>query len=51
MATRLFECQACQAYGKITLKGSDHDRSDIVYCPACGGDIFEEEEYDQEDED
>lgn len=51
MATRLFECTACNTYGKITLKGSELQKSDIVYCPVCSADIYEEEEYDDDKED
>lgn len=50
-ATRLFECTACGAFGKITLKGDELQASDVAYCPACGSDISEPEEYDDpEDE-
>jgi hypothetical protein len=48
MATRLFECENCGAFGKITLKGDEHGKGDIVYCPVCSADIYEEEE-DYED--
>lgn len=48
-AIRLFECEHCGAFGKITLKDEDSDKSSIVCCPACGGDISEEEQYDDED--
>jgi predicted nucleic acid-binding Zn-ribbon protein len=45
MATKYFECSSCQSHGKITVK-SDNDLSteDIVYCPVCSADIYEEEE-------
>lgn len=49
MASRLFECEACGAYGKISLKSSDHQVEDIVCCPVCGGDITQVEEYDEEE--
>lgn len=50
MATRLFECSECGAFGKITLKSTDHEKSDIVYCPVCSADIYEDEEdYDEEE--
>jgi excinuclease UvrABC ATPase subunit len=45
-----FECRHCDAEGKITIKGSDIILSDIVYCPVCSGDIYEEEEFDLDDE-
>jgi hypothetical protein len=46
MAIRYFECDHCDAHGKITVKDEDITASDIVYCPVCGGDIYEEEDYD-----
>ena len=47
--TKHFECRACEAEGKIVLKGTEHQLSDIVYCPVCSGDIYEEEEFDEEE--
>lgn len=44
-----FECEHCGAEGKITLKGSDFQFEDLVYCPVCSSDIFEEDEYDEEE--
>jgi DNA-directed RNA polymerase subunit RPC12/RpoP len=44
MATRVFECSNCGSFGKITVKGSDSSAEDIVYCPVCSADIYEEEE-------
>lgn len=49
MASRLFECSECNAYGKITLKGGDHGIEDIVCCPVCGADITQVEEYEDEE--
>ena len=51
MATRLFECAECNAYGKITLKGAEHTNEDVVYCPVCSADITQVEEYDDESDD
>lgn len=48
--TRLFECSQCGAFGKITLKGSDLDKNDIVYCPVCSADISEPEEYSTDED-
>lgn len=48
MSTRLFECGACEAYGKITLKNDDLTSTDITCCPVCGADISEPEEYETE---
>lgn len=51
MAIRYFECEHCDTRGKITTKGDDLTVEDIVYCPVCGGDIYEEETYEEtEDE-
>jgi predicted nucleic acid-binding Zn-ribbon protein len=49
MITKHFECSACNAEGKISIKGSDVQLSDIVYCPVCSADIYEEEEFDDDD--
>lgn len=49
MATKFFECTECQAQGKITLKGDDHRLEDIVYCPICSADIYEEEDLDEDE--
>jgi excinuclease UvrABC ATPase subunit len=42
-----FDCQHCGAEGKITIKGDEIGFSDIVYCPVCSGDIYEEEDFDE----
>ncbi|CAB4124956.1 hypothetical protein UFOVP58_45 [uncultured Caudovirales phage] len=42
MATRLFECDQCDAYGKITVK--EFEASQIVCCPCCGSDISQVDE-------
>lgn len=49
MAIRYFECDHCDAHGKITIKDESIGVEDIVYCPVCGGDIYEEEDYDQDE--
>ena len=49
MAARLFECAECNAFGKITLKGSDHETGDIAFCPVCGADIYEEDDFGDEE--
>ena len=41
--TRHFECTECNTLGKITIKGDDNTAEDIVYCPICSADIYEEE--------
>jgi hypothetical protein len=51
MATKHFDCDTCGAHGKIIFKETDSVRvSDIAYCPACGGDIYEPEEFEDENE-
>lgn len=49
MASRLFECDSCGAFGKITLKGDELDTCDIAYCPVCSADISEDEKLDEEE--
>jgi DNA-directed RNA polymerase subunit RPC12/RpoP len=51
MTTKHFECNECGAEGKIIVKGSDTQLEDIVYCPVCSGDIYEEDDFLDEDED
>ncbi len=48
-STKYFECVACDTIGKITIKTDDLSVEDIVYCPVCGADIYEEDD-DYEDE-
>lgn len=50
MTTKMFECESCGSEGKIVIKGTDVQLEDIVYCPVCSADIYEEEEFDNEDE-
>ena len=51
MVKRYFECDNCESKGKIILKGEDHSTSDIVYCPVCGSDIYEDDDEDEDEED
>jgi hypothetical protein len=46
--TRVFDCNECGTFGKVIIKGSDLNNSDIVFCPCCGADI-NEEEFDEEE--
>lgn len=50
MVVKQFECEHCGAEGKITLKGTDLQFEDIVCCPVCGSDIYEEEDNDYDEE-
>ena len=50
MAQKHFDCEACGAHGKVTFKEGDYQTSDVVYCPFCGADIYEEDELDEEDD-
>jgi len=51
MANKHFDCDSCGAHGKIVFKEeNDYNSSDVAYCPFCGGDIYEEEEYDDEED-
>jgi transcription elongation factor Elf1 len=45
-----FDCNHCGSEGKITVKGDDIVVGDIVYCPVCGGDIYDPFEDDIDDE-
>lgn len=47
MATKFFECGTCDAMGKVIMK-DDTRLEDIVCCPVCGADIYEEEDFDTE---
>ena len=49
MTIKHFECEECGAEGKITVKGTDIHMEDSVYCPVCSGDIFEEEDIDEDE--
>lgn len=44
-----FDCENCGAEGKITIKGDEVLLSDIVYCPVCSADIYEEEEFEEDE--
>lgn len=45
-----FDCLQCGSEGKITIKGNEVVLSDVVYCPICGADIYEPEDFDDDDE-
>lgn len=49
MATKHFDCDICGAHGKIIFKdSSEFTSSDVAFCPMCGGDIFEEDDYNED---
>ena len=50
MVVKQFQCEHCGAEGKISLKGTDIQFEDIVYCPVCSSDIYEEEDEFEDDE-
>lgn len=51
MATKYFDCDNCGAHGKIIFKdGSEFNSSDVAYCPMCGGDIYEADDFIEDDE-
>lgn len=50
MASRLFECDSCGAFGKISLKGDELEKSDIAFCPVCSADISEDEKIEEDEE-
>ena len=39
-----FECEHCGAQGKVSLRGTDYEYNDIVCCPVCGGDIYDDDD-------
>jgi len=49
MVVKQFECDHCGAEGKINIKGNDHQFEDVVYCPVCSGDIYEEDDYSDDE--
>lgn len=49
MAQKHFDCDECGAHGKITFKEGELTTNDVVYCPFCGADIYEEEILDEDE--
>lgn len=47
MITKHFTCDECNNSGKISIRG-DSTLEDIVYCPVCSADIYEEEDRDDD---
>lgn len=51
MAVKHFDCENCGAHGKISFKASsEYASSDIAFCPFCSADIFEEEDFEEDEE-
>jgi len=48
MVTKIYECENCGAHGKITVKGDEYQSTDIVYCPVCSSDIFDEDDIEDD---
>jgi hypothetical protein len=51
MAVKHFDCENCGAHGKISFKETeDYRTKDAAFCPFCGGDIYEDdtEDFDEE---
>jgi alkyl hydroperoxide reductase subunit AhpF len=49
MATKLFECDSCGAFGKINVKGEEYNKTDIAYCPVCGSDISSPDDCEEDE--
>lgn len=45
-----FACDRCGTEGKINIKGTDVQFEDVVFCPVCSSDIYEEDDFVDEDE-
>lgn len=50
MATRKIECDSCDFIGTLRYNEDEFLKNDISFCPVCGSDITEDEEYDTEDD-
>lgn len=50
MAQKHFDCESCGAHGKVTFRESEYQSTDVVYCPFCGADIYEDDQLDEEDD-
>jgi uncharacterized paraquat-inducible protein A len=45
-ASKTFQCDNCDAEGKIIIKSEEINLSDVAYCPCCGANILEDEDED-----
>lgn len=50
MVIKQFNCDHCGTEGKISIRGTDIQFEDIVYCPVCSSDIYEEEDFEDTEE-
>lgn len=50
MVVKQFICDHCGTEGKISIKGTDIQFEDVVYCPICSSDIYEEEDFEDDEE-
>ena len=48
---RKIECESCGFEASLSYVQPDFGPADICYCPACGGDISQQHEEDDEDPD
>lgn len=48
---RIIECESCGFEGNLTYNDDNFSKSDITFCPCCGGDIsIEYNVVDEEDD-
>jgi hypothetical protein len=45
VVTKYFECEHCGTRGKIIIKDENTRLEDLVCCPVCAADIYEEEDF------
>lgn len=49
--TKAFCCEHCETKGLIVIKSEEIEEADIVYCPVCSADIWEDEDKEDEEND
>lgn len=46
-----FDCQECGGHGKLVFKDDDEFlATEVAYCPFCGGDIYQDEKYEEQED-